>query len=299
MKDKGIIFNIQKFSIHDGPGIRTTVFFKGCPLRCKWCSNPESQLDSVQILWDQSKCSKCKTCISVCNQNAINLIDNRITINAQKCIGCLQCVSNCPNESLKNEGEYKKVEEILNKCLQDKDFYEESNGGVTISGGEGMSQPTFLKELVAALKKENIHVTIETTGYIGHEVFKELSILFDLLLFDVKHYDSDKHFEGTGVYNDLIVQNLKWAIENGINILPRIPVIPDFNSSLEDASKIADLLNDVGAKSVQLLPFHQFGEKKYDMLNKVYTLKNTKALHPEDLKNYQEVFINKGIDCFF
>ena len=162
-----------------------------------------------------------------------------------------------------------------------------------------MSQPTFLKELVAALKKENIHVAIETTGYIGHEVFKELSILFDLLLFDVKHYDSDKHFEGTGVYNDLIVQNLKLAIENGINVLPRIPVIPDFNSSLEDASKIADLLNDVGAKSVQLLPFHQFGEKKYDMLNKVYTLKDMKALHPEDLKIYQEVFINKGIDCFF
>lgn len=299
MKDKGIIFNIQKFSIHDGPGIRTTVFFKGCPLRCKWCSNPESQLNSVQILWDQSKCSRCKTCISVCKQNAIELIHNRITINDKKCMGCLQCVSTCPNEALKNEGEYKEIDEIINKCLQDKDFYEESNGGVTLSGGEGMSQPTFLKELVSALKKENIHVAIETTGYIDHEVFKELSTLFDLLLFDVKHYDSNKHFEGTGVYNDLIVQNLKWAIENGINVLPRIPVIPDFNSSLEDARRIADLLNDVGAKSAQLLPFHQFGEKKYDMLNKVYTLKDMKALHPEDLKDYQEVFINKGFDCFF
>lgn len=299
MKNKGIIFNIQKFSIHDGPGIRTTVFFKGCPLRCKWCANPESQLENVQILWDKSKCCKCKTCISICPQNAINLIDNKIIINDKKCIGCLQCITNCPNNALKNEGEYKEIEEIVKKCLQDKDFYEESNGGVTISGGEGMSQPSFLKGLVSALKKENIHVAIETTGYIDHELFKELSILFDLILFDIKHYNSNKHFEGTGVYDDLIIQNLKWAIANGINVLPRIPVIPCFNDSLEDANGISDLLKNVGETKVQLLPFHQFGEKKYDMLNKEYTLKNVKALHHEDLKSYQEIFINKGIDCFF
>ncbi|MFV3010511.1 glycyl-radical enzyme activating protein [Clostridium botulinum] len=299
MKNKGIIFNIQKFSIHDGPGIRTTIFFKGCPLRCKWCSNPESQIDSVQILWDQSKCCKCKTCIGICTQNAINIIDNRITINDKRCIGCLKCVTNCSNKALKNEGEYKEIKEIVKKCIQDKDFFEESNGGVTISGGEGMNQPTFLKELVISFKKENIHVAIETTGYIDHELFKELSILFDLLLFDIKHYDSNKHFEGTGVHNNLIIQNLKWAIANGINVLPRIPVIPDFNNSLEHAKRIADLLKDVGARNVQLLPFHQFGEKKYNMLNKVYALKDVKALHPEDLKNYQKIFINKGIHCFF
>lgn len=299
MKNEGIIFNIQKFSIHDGPGIRTTVFFKGCPLKCKWCSNPESQLESIQILYNQSKCSRCKICIDTCNQNAISLIDNKIIINDKKCLGCLECISNCPNDALKNEGEYKKIEDILDICLQDKDFYEESNGGVTISGGEGMSQPEFLKELVLTLKNKNIHVAIETTGYIDHELFKQLSALFDLILFDVKHHDNIKHFEGTGVYNDLIIKNLKWAIKNNLNVLTRIPVIPGFNDSLEDASKITDLLKHVGATNVQLLPFHQFGEKKYDMLNKIYTLKHLKALYPEDLKDYQEVFINKNINCFF
>ncbi|GAA0699756.1 glycyl-radical enzyme activating protein [Paraclostridium ghonii] len=299
MKNEGIIFNIQKFSIHDGPGIRTTVFFKGCPLKCKWCSNPESQLESIQILYNQSKCSRCKICIDTCKQNAISLIDNKIIINDKKCLGCLECMSNCPNDALKNEGEYKKTEDILDICLQDKDFYEESNGGVTISGGEGMSQPEFLKELVSALKKENIHVAIETTGYIDHELFKELSALFDLILFDVKHHDNNKHFEGTGVYNDLIIKNLKWSVKNDLNVLTRIPVIPGFNDSLEDAIKITDLLKYVRATNVQLLPFHQFGEKKYDMLNKIYTLKDLKALYPEDLKDYQEAFISKNINCFF
>lgn len=299
MKNKGIIFNIQKFSIHDGPGIRTTVFLKGCPLKCKWCSNPESQLGSIQILWDKPKCTLCKTCVNICKQNAINIINNRITIDDKKCIGCLKCISNCPNDALKNEGEYKEIEEVLNKCLQDKDFYDESNGGVTISGGEGMSQPTFLRELIIALKKENIHIAIETTGYIEHKVFKELAVLFDLLLFDIKHYDSNKHFKGTGVYNDLIIQNLRWSIENGLNVLPRIPVIPDFNNSLEDANGLAILFENLGINRVQLLPFHQFGEKKYDMLNKVYLLKDINALYPEDLKDYQEIFVNKKINCFF
>ena len=129
---KGLIFNIQKFSIHDGPGIRTTVFLKGCPLTCKWCSNPESQFDKVQILYDVKKCVNCNTCVHTCDQNAISMIDQRIQIDTNKCIGCLQCVHNCPNQALSYEGEYKSIEEIVSTCLQDKDFYEESNGGVTI-----------------------------------------------------------------------------------------------------------------------------------------------------------------------
>ncbi|ENY99702.1 glycyl-radical enzyme activating protein family [Clostridium thermobutyricum] len=299
MENKGIIFNIQKFSIHDGPGIRTTVFFKGCPLKCKWCSNPESQLNNIEIHFDESKCSKCKTCVSNCNQNALSLSDNKITIDNKKCIGCLKCVSICPNKAIENEGNYKEIKEVIYECLKDKDFYEESNGGVTISGGEGMCQPDFLKELVLYLKKENIHIAIETTGYIEHNLFKELAILFDLLLFDVKHYDRNKHFEGTGVYNDLIIKNLKWAIEHKINILIRIPVIPEFNSSLEDAYQLSDLLKSIGVKNVQLLPFHQFGEKKYDMLNKTYELKDIKPLRPETLENYKNIFIDKGLNCFF
>lgn len=297
--EKGITFNIQKFSIHDGPGIRTTVFFKGCPLRCEWCSNPESQIKNVQILHDQSKCSYCLSCVAACPNGAITYEDNKIIINEDKCVGCLTCVNSCPNRALSYEGDYQTVDEIVDICMQDIDFYEESGGGVTISGGEGMSQPEFLKKLIAELKKNSVHVAIETTGYVKKETFEELARELDLLLFDVKHYDREKHYNGTKVYNDLIVENLKWAIDNGIEVLPRIPVIPDFNDSLEDAEGLAKLLVEVGAKKVQLLPFHQFGEKKYELLNRNYKYKNKKALYPEDLEEYQKIFLDKGLNCFF
>lgn len=296
---KGIVFNIQKFSIHDGPGIRTTVFLKGCPLRCKWCSNPESQLENVQILYDAEKCVHCLSCVKSCPNHAIEHKDNRIFINTEKCAGCLTCTSICPKHALTNEGEYKEVQDVVDVCLQDIPFYEESGGGITISGGEGMSQPKFLKELISKLKEHNLHVAIETTGYIKSEIFQELASMLDLLLFDVKHYDSQKHFSGTGVHNELIIENLKWAIKNNIEVLPRIPVIPGFNASLSDAKGISDLLIEAGAKRVQLLPFHQFGEKKYELLNRKYSLKNEKALHEEDLKDYQKIFLDKGLDCFF
>lgn len=297
--EKGITFNIQKFSIHDGPGIRTTVFFKGCPLRCEWCSNPESQIKNVQILHDQSKCSYCLSCVAACPNGAITHEDNKIIINEDKCVGCLTCVNSCPNRALSYEGDYQTIEEIVDICMQDIDFYEESGGGVTISGGEGMSQPEFLKKLIAELKKNSVHVAIETTGYVKKETFEELARELDLLLFDVKHYDREKHYNGTKVYNDLIVENLKWAIDNGIEVLPRIPVIPDFNDSSEDAEGLAKLLVEVGAKKVQLLPFHQFGEKKYELLNRNYKYKNKKALYPEDLEEYQKIFEDKGLNCFF
>ena len=297
--ENGITFNIQKFSMHDGPGIRTTVFFKGCPLRCEWCSNPESQIKNVQILHDQSKCSYCLSCVAACPNGAITHEYNKIIINEDKCVGCLTCVNSCPNRALSYEGDYQTIEEIVDICMQDIDFYEESGGGVTISGGEGMSQPDFLKKLIAELKKNSVHVAIETTGYVKKETFEELARELDLLLFDVKHYDREKHYNGTKVYNDLIVENLKWAIDNGIEVLPRIPVIPDFNDSLEDAEGLAKLLVEVGAKKVQLLPFHQFGEKKYELLNRNYKYKNKKALYPEDLEEYQKIFLDKGLNCFF
>ncbi|MDU4588879.1 glycyl-radical enzyme activating protein [Clostridium sp.] len=296
---KGIIFNIQKFSIHDGPGIRTTVFLKGCPLKCKWCANPESQMEKVQILYDSTKCIHCLSCVNSCPSQAIQHKDDKIIIDHEKCTGCLTCANICPQKALENEGEYKEIKSVVDVCIQDIPFYEESGGGITISGGEGMSQPQFLKELICELKKHKLHVAIETTGYIKSEIFQKLASMLDLLLFDVKHYDSNQHYLGTNVHNKLIIENLKWAIKNNIEVLPRIPVIPDFNSSLDDAKGLSKLLIDVGAKRVQLLPFHQFGEKKYDLLNRQYSLKNKKALHPEDLKDYQKIFLDKGLDCFF
>ncbi len=228
---KGTIFNIQKFSTNDGPGVRTTVFFKGCPLKCQWCANPESQSTAVQILYDESRCTRCQTCVQTCPEKAVSLSDNRISIHSGKCSKCLQCVHGCPSDALSYEGEAKTVQEVVDICLQDKDFYETSGGGVTISGGEGMSQPEFLEELILTLKQHKIHLAIETTGYAKPEVFQKLAPLFDLLLFDVKHYDSTRHREGTHVRNESIIENLKWAISEGIEVLPRIPVFP--STSLE------------------------------------------------------------------
>ena len=300
MKIKGIVFNIQKFSIHDGPGVRTTVFLKGCPLRCRWCSNPESQLSKIQIMYRSDNCMHCLRCVETCPEKAIGeTSDGRIHVNFNKCTGCLACVRGCPGRALTNEGEYKTVDEVVDVCMQDIDFYEESGGGVTISGGEGMMQPDFAAALISRLRENGIHTAIETTGYVEEEVFHRLAPLFDLLLFDVKHYDSEKHKKGTGAGNELIIRNLRWACEQGINILPRIPVIPDFNTELTDAAGIAKLLGDIGLLRVQLLPFHQMGERKYEFLNRRYELSDIKALHSEDLTEYQKIFYDYGIECFF
>jgi len=245
MAVSGLVFNIQKFSLHDGPGIRTVVFFKGCPLGCYWCSNPESL--------DKNPCEDAR--------------------------------------------QYT-LEEVLKVCLDDRVFYEES-GGVTLSGGEAMGQGQFCLELLLRLKREKIHTAIETSGFSPEETFEALSEASDLLLFDIKHYDDKAHVEGTGVHNDLILANLKNALVRGKALIPRIPVIPGYNNSIENAGGFVSLFDSMGIERVQLLPFHQFGKKKYESLNLAYAMKDSPQLHPEDLEDYRQVFLDHGIDCFF
>lgn len=297
--EAGTIFNIQKFSLHDGPGIRTVVFFKGCPLSCKWCSNPESQDTKCQILWDRDKCSGCKSCITLCPAQAVSDQEGRLSINARLCRGCMTCISHCPHQALKAEGKTKTVKEILDICLQDEAFYEESGGGVTLSGGEVLMQPEFAFSLLKALKGRHIHTAIETTGYADTETFRKVIRYADLLLFDIKHWEEHTHLEGTGVSNSRILANMKDAIDSGKNVLPRLPVIPGYNDSLRDAEGFAGCLRQAGAKEVQLLPFHQFGEKKYDMLDRAYAYTDIPALHEEDLEDFKEVFVRQGIRAFF
>ena len=300
MSRNGIVFNIQKFSIHDGPGVRTTVFLKGCPLRCRWCANPESQNPHIQILYDAKKCVHCGTCVKNCPESALTMDETgHIHINRQRCTACLQCCKTCPRQALTWAGEEKTVDEVFRVCMQDVPFYEESGGGVTISGGEGMVQPDFVEALILRLKEKGVHTAIETTGAVSAEVFRRLAPQFDLLLFDVKHWDSAAHKSGTGVGNERIVENLRWAVEQNLNILPRIPVIPGFNDTLADAKGLAKLIAEIGLKRVQLLPFHQMGERKYEFLDKDYAFTGVKPLHREELEAYQAVFAEKGLDCFF
>ena len=220
-------------------------------------------------------------------------------INDAQCLGCLRCIATCKAKALQVEGVSRDADEVVATCLQDRDFYEESQGGVTLSGGEALAQPSFAKALVLRLKQEGIHVAVETTGYIQPAVFQKLAPLFDLLLFDIKHYDTEQHVLGTGVNNDLILENLAWSVKHQLCVLPRIPIIPGYNASLQDAKGLAALLTSLSIQRVQLLPFHQFGEKKYEMLNRDYEMKHKKALYPEDLRDYQQIFLNQGIDCFF
>ncbi len=296
---QGTVFNIQKFSVNDGPGIRTVVFLKGCPLRCKWCANPESQLAKVQVLWDHKKCVQCRHCTQICPVQAVSYEEDRIHIDHQKCIACKKCVLECPGKALKTEGETKNVQEVIDVVMQDEVFYEESGGGITLSGGEMLAQPQFSMELLKAAKEEGLHTCCETTGYADPAVFEKVIENLDYILFDMKHWDPIKHKEGTGVTNELPVCNMKKAVSGGKEVLPRIPVIPGFNDSLRDAEELAELLKDIGIDKCQLLPFHQFGENKYDLLHQEYAYHNVNALHKEDLEDYLQRFIDHGIKAYF
>lgn len=295
----GQIFNIQKFSIHDGPGIRTVVFFKGCPLRCAWCSNPESQLHKTQVLWDERKCTHCLTCIEVCPQKAIQHLNEKIVIDFNACDSCVKCVDSCSKTALRAEGKDISVQEIVKIVLQDRDFYEESGGGVTLSGGEALAQIDFAIDLIKALKEHNIHITIETTGYTHPDQFKRILPYVDLFLFDVKHTDSTKHRNHTHVDNVWIKINLKLAIEAQKKVIARIPIIPNFNDTIEDAKAFVAYFQELGIQEVNLLPYHNFGELKYKQLNRVYTLSGVKNYHPEDLSDYLKVFTEAQINASF
>jgi pyruvate formate lyase activating enzyme len=287
--------NIQKFSLHDGPGIRTVVFFKGCPLSCRWCSNPETRQAAVSVLRDTAKCVHCLRCAEACPAGAIK---EDLSINGAACTACGICAWECPQKALSINGRRYSPEEVLRICLQDRPFYEESGGGVTLSGGEVLTQAAFARTLLEALKREGIHTALETTGYAPPGVFRQAVEPADLLLFDIKHYDRDRHFWGTGVYNDLIFDNLRAALTAQKEVLPRLPVIPGFNDSPEDALGFSRLLKSLGLKRAQLLPFHQFGEKKYEMLGLPYPMEGVPQLHREDLEEYRRIFIDSGIDCF-
>ena len=296
---RGTVFNIQKYSVNDGPGIRTVVFLKGCPLRCPWCANPESKLVREQLLWDAAKCRHCGHCAQICPEQAVTVTAEEVSVDHDRCSACSVCVRECPGRALKREGERKTVREVLDIVLQDLPFYEESGGGLTLSGGEFLIQPDFSENLLLAAKEEGLHTCCETTGYAARRLFDRVTKPLDTLLFDMKHWDAEAHRRATGVSNELPLQNLRAAVDAGKDVLPRIPVIPGFNAALSDAEGFSDQLNRLGVDRCQLLPFHQFGENKYDLLGRAYAYRGIPALHREELELYRQVFLARGIRAFF
>lgn len=302
MKNKVRIFNIQKFSIHDGPGIRTTIFFKGCPLRCPWCSNPESQSQKIQLTWDHKKCTDCRSCeikgltFSKSNEKPYNneagFYINLINVDSEEKANHI--ISSCPTGAIGYEGKDMTYDEILEKVLDDKVFYQESGGGVTLSGGEVLNQIDEASEILRLCKENGIQTAAETTCYASEESFENFLKNLDILLCDIKHYDSKIHKDIVGVDLDLIHRNIRKATKKeGLRVIGRIPVIPGFNLSKEDANNLVDLIKELGIKEVNLLPFHNMGENKYELLNRNYQYRNFKNLDSdsEEFKEYKDIFV--------
>ncbi|MBN2591410.1 MAG: glycyl-radical enzyme activating protein [Sedimentisphaerales bacterium] len=266
---KGFVFDIQHYAIHDGPGIRTTVFLSGCPLKCLWCQNPESQELYPQLFFSYDKCTGCGKCISVCTQNAISQNGSVVQTDRNLCKICGKCVTICPNEARTIIGKEITAGEVLNEVSSDKMFYQESNGGVTLSGGEVLVQHEFSCAILELCKNENIHTAIETSGYGSWETLKNVLTFTDLVLFDFKHFDDSEHIKFTGVSNETILENAKKIYhELKIPIVARLPIIPDCNDSIMNIKQTANFISTMLDKliKVHLLPYNNLGEQKHKNL---------------------------------
>ncbi|HOA20588.1 MAG TPA: glycyl-radical enzyme activating protein [Sedimentibacter sp.] len=290
---KASIFNIQKFSIHDGPGIRTTVFFKGCPLQCIWCHNPESQNLGKEILYDKNKCTLCGSCIKICQNNAIELKDNDLEINMDKCTFCGDCTVCCINSAKQIAGKEYTVDEVMKEVLKDRVFYKNSKGGVTLSGGEPLIYAAFVEELLMELKKENIHTAVDTCGAVDFKVLERISKYTDLFLYDIKSMDEEKHILYTGVSNKNIINNLinLSKIHNNINL--RLPIIEGINADENHIFEILKLIKNTNIKKINLLPYHDIAMHKYEKLGRKY-YEYMKRPADEKLKRYIDIIEKEG-----
>lgn len=276
----GIVFNIQKYSVHDGPGIRTVVFLKGCPLSCLWCSNPESQSFKPQLAYNKNKCitvSECVRCGEVCTAGAIvQGKDDKVAVNWGTCTNCLACVDVCPAGALISYGNTQTVKEVIDQVEKDSSFYSRSGGGLTLGGGEPLAQPEFAIALLKESKRRYIKTAIETCGHVSTEALLEACKYCNTLMCDIKSMDSVKHKQFTKVGNELILENLKAVREAfpKLKIRVRTPVIPGFNDTADDIQAIVDFVKELDVE-YELLPYHRLGTQKYINLGKDYPLGDT------------------------
>ena len=270
----GLIFDIRKFSLHDGPGIRTTVFFKGCPLACLWCHNPESQSMAQEIMLWEARCIRCGTCFKTCALEAIGPdAENRIRTDRDVCIVCGSCISACASDAREVVGKCMNVTEVMGEIERDVIFFEESGGGVTFSGGEPLAQLAFLTELLKGSKALDIHTAVDTSGYTPWKSLDSIRPFTDLFLFDLKLIDETRHRQFTGVPNGLILYNLRALSELGHHIIIRVPIIPGITDDAQNLNRIAEYAAGLpNLDRIDLLPYHESAKGKYERLGKEYTL---------------------------
>lgn len=272
--EKGLIFDIQKFCVSDGPGIRTTVFLKGCPLNCAWCHNPESKKKKIEIFYNPQKCVLCQRCASVCPSGAHEVSSTAHTFLREKCTSCTLCADACPTKALEVVGRLVSVQEVLEEVLKDKIFYETSDGGVTLSGGEPMYQFDFTLSLLKSCKENGLHTAMETCGFAPSENYKDVAPFVDLFLFDYKLFDPELSKKYTGADNELILKNLALLDSLDKKIILRCPIIPDINDCDEHFAKIAKTANKhKNIIEINVEPYHPLGIGKAEKLDVEYSIK--------------------------
>lgn len=311
MKEKGVVFNIQRFTVHDGPGIRTEIFLKGCTLRCRWCSNPESFLPNRQVGVYAVKClgtESCGDCIAVCpkvSEQPFVIEDGIISgIDRTICDDCMKCSEACPADALKSWGNEMTVDEVMRIICADRNFYKKSGGGVTISGGESLFQWEFALEILNACKEQGIHTCVETALGVKASVVEQIVPYCDMMITDIKHMDSEEHKRYTGMGNELILSNIKRVSAAGIPLVLRLPIIPGVNDTREHVERVREFLAEElenPVVQVQFLRFRRLGEEKYKSLGLPY---NMEEVNPERtgfetrIKELADILNQAGIPAY-
>jgi pyruvate formate lyase activating enzyme len=294
--DQGFIFNVQRFSTEDGPGIRTTVFFKQCSLKCIWCHNPESILKEKQLEWFQHKCIGCNTCINTCDYQALSFNENGLLIDRDICISCGECSDECPSTALHMWGEYWNLNDLFSEIQKDKVYYTESEGGLTVSGGEPTVQSDFVVLLLKKCKENDIPTALDTCGHASRRTYEKLLPYVDLVLFDIKEINQEKHIEFTGIPNDLILENAVWITEylkkNNKVLWIRTPIIPKYTATEENIRGIGNFIKnelDNFPERWDLLAFNNLCSAKYDRLNLKWVLNEEKLMSKTEMAHFQKI----------
>ena len=325
----GLVGNIQKFSLHDGPGIRSTVFLKGCPLACQWCHNPEDVGFEPQLRWQGEKCIACGTCVSACPEKALQLDVSGLSRDAGTCVLCGKCAEACPSLAMELLGTFMTVAEVLAQVKKDTPFYESSGGGVTLSGGEPLAQAEFAAALLQALKREGMHTALDTSGYAPWEQLEKCAEYTDLFLYDIKHLDPVQHERLTGTDNVLILENLRrlakriaeteveraagqvarrvpgrdkqhvveYAAWWGTDIWLRIPLLPGLNDDAGHIAAVGDLARELGIREVCLLPYHHLAMGKYEKLGLTYEAPDLTEPTEQHMEELRQILVGKGLSA--